>query len=135
MIYIYIYIYENNRMKIKDRVLRFTRSPFLLCCFLSVYKGYQFVLLIWRCLGIKYGDEVILTTRCFRRFCYLNLFFWAKVWIYLWNNVPRIFLVINFFEYSRKKETYGSFRLHRNVNVLELPIGIYIIYIYICIYR
>ena len=30
--------------------------------------------LIGRCLGIKYGDDVILRTHYFRRFCDLNLF-------------------------------------------------------------
>ena len=69
-----VYIYEHNRMKIKDRVLRFTRKRFRWCYFSSVYDGCHFVLLIWRCLGIKYEFEVILITRYFKRFCNLSLF-------------------------------------------------------------
>ena len=73
-IYVYIYIYENKRMKIKDRALRFTHKRFRWCRFSSVYKSYHFVLLIWRCLGIKDGDDVVIGTRYFRRFCDLILF-------------------------------------------------------------
>ena len=91
------YVYENSRMKIKDRVLSFKHSRFPWFCFSSVYKGYHFVLLIWRCLGIKYGDDVILRTHYFTRFCDLSLYR-AKVWIDLWNNLRKIFLVIYFLE-------------------------------------
>ena len=54
-------------------VLRFTHTWFCWCCFSSVYKGYHFVLLIWYCLGIEYGDEVIRICY-FRRFCGLSFF-------------------------------------------------------------
>ena len=73
-IYICMYIYENNRMKIKDRVLRFTHKRFRWCCFPSVCKGCHFDLLIWRCLVVKYELDVILRTRYFRRSSDLSLF-------------------------------------------------------------
>ena len=47
VIYIYIYIIHNT-YKIYN------------IHFLSVYKGYHFILLIWRCLGIRYEIDVIL---------------------------------------------------------------------------
>ena len=50
-------------------------------------------------------------------------FYWAKVWIYLWNKLHRIYLVIYFLEESWKKETYETFRLYKHVNVLQLPIA------------
>ena len=107
-------------MKIKDRVLRCTHNCFQWCCFSSVYKGYHFFLLIWRCLGIKYGVHIILRTHYFWRFC--DFFYWIKIWIYLWNNLHKISLVIYFLEESWKYETYQTFRLHKYANVLELPI-------------
>ena len=69
----YLSLSENNRMKIKDIVLRFTQNQFCWSCFSSVYKGYHFILLIWRCLGIKYWDDVILSICYFRSFCDLSL--------------------------------------------------------------
>ena len=66
---------ERPRMKIKDRLLRFTHNRFHWCCFSIVYKivtilfNFNFVEL--RCLGIKYEVAVILRTRYF---CDLSLF-------------------------------------------------------------
>ena len=80
-LYIYVCMYMKItgwRSKTKDRVLRFTHNRFRWCCFSSVYKGYHFVLLIWRCLGIKYGDDAISRTRYFRRFCDLSLYIEQK---------------------------------------------------------
>ena len=108
-------------MKIKGRVLRFTHNGFHWCCLSSVYKAYHFVLLISRCLGIKYGDDVIKNPLPWK-VLWLKSFYWAKVWIYLWNNLHKVFLVIYFLKKSWKKETYGFFHLHRYVNVLQLPI-------------
>ena len=64
-----------------------------------VYKGYHFVLLIWRCLGIKYEVDVILrTVTLFRKSCDLSLFIEQRFeFIY---NLYKIFLVIYFLEES-----------------------------------
>ena len=116
-------------MKINDRVLRFTNTWFRWCCFSSVHKGYHFVLLIWRCLGIKYGVDVIsrtVTLEVLR----LQSFYWAKFRIYLWNNLHKIFLVISFLEESWKNETYEIFCL----KVFTLSLGSrFLLYILFCI--
>ena len=74
VICIYACIYENNRMKTKDRVLSFTHKRFYWCCFSSWHKGCYFVLFIWRCLGIKCEVNVILRICYFSRLCDLSLF-------------------------------------------------------------
>ena len=64
-IYIYIFIYENNReitgWKSKSGT-KVTHNQFRWCCFSSGYKCYHFVLVVWRCLGIKCQIDVILRT-------------------------------------------------------------------------
>ena len=63
-------------MKIKDRVLRLHTTGFagVVFYFLNVHKGYHFILFIRRRLGMKYGDDITLITRKFRRFSCLSLF-------------------------------------------------------------
>ena len=39
---------------------------------------------------------------------FLRFYYWGKVWIYLWQNPYKIFLVIYFVEESWKKETYET---------------------------
>ena len=108
-------------MKIKDRVIGFTHNRFRWCCFSSLYKGYNFVLLIWRCLGIKYGDGIILRTCYHRRFCDLSLFIEQRFEFIYEIIFIRFFLVIYCFKKSWKKEAYGFFHLRRYVDVLQLP--------------
>ena len=106
-------------MKIK--VLWFTHNLFRWCCFSSVYKDYHFVLLIWRCLGIKHEVDFMLKVLLWE-LLRLKSFYWAEVLICLRNNLHKIFLVIYFLEQSWRKEIYATFRLPTYINVHQLPI-------------
>ena len=77
-------------------------------CFSSVYKGYHFALLIFYLTLSRYQlwSWRQIKNRCCRSFCNLSLFIEQWVWIYVWNNVHKIFLVICFLEESWKKETW-----------------------------
>ena len=49
----------------------------------------------------------------------LKSFYWAKVWISLWNTPRKIFFVIYFLEEPWKNETFEIFPLH-NINNWQL---------------
>ena len=86
-----------------------------------MYKGCQFALLVWRCLCIGYEIDVISRTASSGGFATHKSFYWAKVWIYLWINFLR-FSELFIFLKNIEKRKHETFRLHKYVNVLQLPI-------------
>ena len=96
-------------------------------CFSSVYKGYHFALLIFYLTLSRYQlwSWRQIKNRCCRSFCNLSLFIEQWVWISVWNNVHKIFLVICFLEESWKKETYESFWLSHIAAILYVSVNIY----------
>ena len=86
-----------------------------------MYKNYHFLKPICRSLCTRYDFNVILELLLLivlrPKSCY-----WLKVWIYLWNNPHKTFLVIKYLEGSWNQEKYETFCIRKCLHIFQLAV-------------